>query len=132
MSIAINNNIIINDSELKKGEKRRVLLESVLSEVEKNNDVMELCGGDVWGWLKIDLWKNILICNGLSDEGKVVLMKKCVSEKVKYPNMGDKSMKFLVESLIKGRLYEEGKGNKTTTPSTEGVVSEDSNLLKAA
>jgi hypothetical protein len=77
------------------------LLDNVLGEIRGNEGWMRLCGGKVWKWFYVDLWRNILVDNGLSDEGKTKVMRLCVLEKVKYNNMGVKTLRrFLQNSIV--------------------------------
>lgn len=111
--------------EMKLIEGRIHLMERMIDEIRGDGKLMEISRGKVWKWFKMMLWKPILVESGLSDEGKLEVMRKCVWEKVKYQNMGDKGMKGFVEKMIvevkngerKGRLNT-GKGG---TEKGEGV-----------
>ena len=103
--------------EVKMIEGRIRLLEEILVEIRGNGELMGYSNGKVWKWFKVMLWKPILVESGLSDEGKLKVMRLCIGEKVKYKNMGDKGMKGFVDKMIvevklrerKGRLNR-GKG----------------------
>ena len=88
--------------EVKMIEGRIRLLEEILGEIRGNGEMMGYSKGKVWKWFKVMLWKPILVESGLSDEGKMKVMRLCVLEKVKYQNMGDKGMKgFVVQMIVK-------------------------------
>ena len=88
--------------EMKLIEGRIRLLEEILGEIRGNGEMMGYSKGKVWKWFKVMLWKPILVESGLSDEGKMKVMRLCVLEKVKYQNMGDKGMKgFVVQMIVK-------------------------------
>ena len=103
--------------EVKMIEGRIRLLEEILGEIRGNGELMGYSNGKVWKWFKVMLWKPILVESGLSDEGKLKVMRLCIGEKVKYKNMGDRGMKGFVDRMIvevklgerKGRLNR-GKG----------------------
>ena len=103
--------------EVKMIEGRIRLLEEIMEEIRRNEEWLGYSNGKVWKWFKVMLWKPILVESGLSDAGKMKVMRLCIGEKVKYKNMGDKGMKGFVEKMIvevksgekKGRLNR-GKG----------------------
>lgn len=111
--------------EVKMIEGRIRLLEEILGEIRGNGELMGYSNGKVWKWFKVMLWKPILVESGLSDEGKLKVMRLCIEEKVKYKNMGDKGMKGFVDKMIvevklgerKGRL----NGGKGGMEKDEGV-----------
>ena len=115
--------------EVKMIEGRIRLLEEIMEEIRRNEEWMGYSNGKVWKWFKVMLWKPILVESGLSDEGKLKVMRLCIGEKVKYKNMGDKGMKGFVEKMIvevksgekKGRLNR-GKGG---VEKEEGETSEE-------
>lgn len=117
--------------EVKMIEGRIRLLEEILGEIRGNGELMRYSNGKVWKWFKVMLWKPILVESGLSDEGKLKVMRLCIGEKVKYNNMGDKGMKGFVEKMIvevklgerKGRLNG-GKGGMEKKEG-EGETSEE-------
>jgi hypothetical protein len=124
--------LMVSDGELKKFQQRSNLFEKVIKEVEGDVEVVKLSGGDVVGWLNVDVWKKVLVCNGLSDEGKYEILMKCVKEKVKYPNMGEKSTKYFIDGCLNSKLYDEKKKEQPTTPQTGEVVNRNDQLLHAA
>ena len=88
--------------EVKMIEGRIRLLEEIMEEIRRNEEWMGYSNGKVWKWFKVMLWKPILVESGLSDDGKLKVMRLCVLEKVKYQNMGDKGMKgFVVQMIVK-------------------------------
>ena len=88
--------------EMKLIEGRIHLMERMIDEIRRDGKMMEISMGKVWKWFKVRLWKPILVESGLSDEGKLKVMRLCVLEKVKYQNMGDKGMKgFVVQMIVK-------------------------------
>ena len=115
--------------EVKMIEGRIRLLEEIMEEIRRNEEWMGYSNGKVWKWFKVMLWKPILVESGLSDEGKMKVMRLCIGEKVKYKNMGDKGMKGFVEKMIvevksgekKGRL----NGGKGGVEKEEGETSEE-------
>ena len=117
--------------EVKMIEGRIRLLEEILGEIKGNGELMGYSNGKVWKWFKVMLWKPILVESGLSDEGKLKVMRLCIGEKVKYKNMGDKGMKGFVDKMIvevklgerKGRLNG-GKGGMEKDEG-EGETSEE-------
>lgn len=111
--------------EVKMIEGRVRLLEEIMGEIRGNGELMGYSNGKVWKWFKVMLWKPILVESGLSDEGKLKVMRLCIGEKVKYKNMGDKGMKGFVDKMIvevklgerKGRM----NGGKRGMEKEEGV-----------
>lgn len=99
----------ITNTEMKNIQKRINMLEIVINEVESNPECVDLSGGNVWKWFKMYMWKPILLENGLSDEGKMDLMRMCVLEKMKYQNMGDKGLNSFIKNRISTMKLEEKK-----------------------
>lgn len=101
----------ITNAELKKIQNRKNMLEIIIDEVKSNSECVELSDGNVWKWFKVYLWKPILVESGLSDEGKMVLMRMCVMEKMKYQNMGDKGLLNFIRNKMEWMKKEEKKRN---------------------
>jgi len=104
-------------------ENRIKLLDIVMEEIRGNERWMKLCNGKVWIWFRVELWRDILLDKGLSDEGKLSVMRLCVLEKVKYNNMGDKTLKRYVEKVM-GEVKKEEKRIKDGKKEGEGEVTE--------
>lgn len=109
------NDYFMNEKEIEAFSKRirfvedRIhVLENMMDEIRDNEEWMRLCGGKVWKWFYVELWRRILIDNRLSDEEKSSVMRMCVLEKVKYGNMGYKTMKRFIEQ----KVFELKKGGK--------------------
>jgi hypothetical protein len=126
--------------EMKLIEGRVKLLEKIMEEIRGNEELMGYSSGKVWKWFKVMLWKPILVESGLSDEGKLNVMRMCIGEKVKYKNMGDKGMKGFVGKMIvevklgerKGRVNgDRGKDEGEGEPSEE-VAIEKTDVVIAA
>ena len=127
--------------EVKMIEGRIRLLEEIMEEIRRNEEWMGYSNGKVWKWFKVMLWKPILVESGLSDDGKLKVMRLCIGEKVKYKNMGDKGMKGFVEKMIlevkkgekKGRVNTgNGKGGGGMEDPTEEVAIENVDGVIAA
>ena len=116
------------DSEMKTINHRIQLLKGVLGEIKKNEKWMELCGGKVWKWFGVGNWKEVLVDRGLSDGGKLKVMRLCVLEKVKYNNMGDNTLKRFVKKVMmdvkkeEKRVKEEGKKKEGGGDTSEEAV----------
>ena len=111
--------------EVKMIEGRIRLLEEIMEEIRRNEEWMGYSNGKVWKWFKVMLWKPILVESGLSDDGKLKVMRLCIGEKVKYKNMGDKGMKGFVEKMIVEVKKGEKKGRVNTGNGKGGGGMED-------
>ena len=136
------NDYFMNDREVELFEKkcefvnhRIKLMDSVLDEIRGNGDWMRVCGGKVWKWFYVDLWRRILIDNRLSDEGKTKVMRMCVLEKVKNGSMSYKRMKRCKEEKVmevKGGKKKEREGVGEEGEITEKVVGTGADATKVA
>lgn len=102
----------ISDREMEKIKVRTQLLEKVLNEINNSVECMTLSKGRVWKWFHVNLWRTILMESGLSNDGKLKVLRECVLEKLKYQNMGEKGMRSFIETEVIMLKNEEKKARR--------------------